>query len=191
MADRPGSSRARTRAGHGPAAPSRPRRGAILATLIGCAAASIAGPLLWTPPILLVWNASASAPLGLYRVQPGARVGRGDMVVAWAPAPARKLAAQRRYIPANVPLVKRVAGVAGDRVCAMGQIILINGRTGSRRRRRRDPAGRPMPSWKGCRLLSRGDYFLLMDNPASFDGRYFGLTRKQEIIGKAVLVWAR
>jgi conjugative transfer signal peptidase TraF len=140
--------------------------------------------------MLFVWNASASAPVGLYRIYPHSTVARGDMVVAWAPAAARKLAAQRDYLPADVPLVKRVAAVAGDRVCAAGRSILINGRN-MPDRRKRDAAGRPMPWWKGCHKLVRGAHFLLADSPASFDGRYFGITREQELIGRAVLIWAR
>ena len=47
--------------------------------------------------MVLVWNASASAPVGFYRVQAGGPIDRGDMVVAWTPEPARSLAARRRY----------------------------------------------------------------------------------------------
>jgi len=32
---------------------------------------------------------------------------------------------------------------------------------------------------------------VLMDNPASFDGRYFGATEERDIIGKARLLWRR
>jgi type IV secretory pathway protease TraF len=30
-----------------------------------------------------------------------------------------------------------------------------------------------------------------MDSPQSFDGRYFGVTRANEILGRAELLWAR
>jgi type IV secretory pathway protease TraF len=30
-----------------------------------------------------------------------------------------------------------------------------------------------------------------MDAPASFDGRYFGVTEGRDIVGKARLLWAR
>ena len=168
----------------------RRRRRRAIAVLISCAAAPLAASALWKPPMLLVWNASASAPMGLYRVRAEGAVRRGDMVVAWTPEPARSLAARRHYLPANVPLVKRVAAVAGDRVCASGQVISINGkRVGSRRKS--DAAGRPMPWWTGCRRLRENEYFLLMDNALSFDGRYFGVTPRQELVGRAVLLWAK
>jgi conjugative transfer signal peptidase TraF len=168
----------------------RGRAGLAAAVLAGCAVSALAASALWKLPVLLVWNASASAPVGLYRLRAGADVRRGDLAVAWAPRWARKLAAARHYLPANVPLVKRVAAVHGDKVCAAGQSILINGRPVSSRQRS-DAAGRPMPWWTGCRRLGRGEYFLLMDSPGSFDGRYFGVTRTQELVGPAVLLWAR
>ena len=99
------------------------------ATIIVAAVASV--PLLVTiaamPVPRLVWNASASAPLGLYQVTPDAPVRSGDMVIAWVPDGARMLAARRRYLPANVPLVKRVAATSGDTVCAIGPVVSING----------------------------------------------------------------
>lgn len=166
----------------------RTRRRLGLLALIGGMAALIAASLLWKPPILLVWNASASAPIGLYRLRPKVLVLRGDMVIAWTPGPARELAAQRQYLPANVPLVKRVAAAPGDEVCAEASSVLINRRRIATRRRS-DGAGRPMPWWSGCRQLAAGEYFLLMDSPVSFDGRYFGVTRERDLVGRAVLLW--
>jgi conjugative transfer signal peptidase TraF len=144
--------------------------------------------LSWTAPILLVWNASSSSPRGLYAVLPAARAARGDMVIAWAPGEARGLADARGYLPADVPLVKRVAAVGGDLVCAAGKSILINGHQAGLRRPA-DRAGRPIPRWSGCHLLGPGDYYLMSADPASFDGRYFGVTAASELVGRAMLVW--
>lgn len=112
------------------------------------------------------------------------------MVIARVPEPWRRLAATRRYLPMNVPLVKRVAAAAGDEVCALGQEIFVNGRWIAERRIA-DGAGRPMPMWSGCARLRGRQLFLLMDAPASFDGRYFGVTGGDDIIGKARLLWER
>ncbi|HYC95367.1 MAG TPA: S26 family signal peptidase [Sphingomicrobium sp.] len=164
------------------------RRRLKLTVLIGAAAVPLLASITWPPPVLLLWNASASAPIGLYRVHREGPPRRGDTVVAWTPAPARSLASRRRYLPANVPLVKRVAAAGGDRVCAGGKEVSINGRLVAMRQQS-DPAGRRMPWWVGCRALQRNEYLLLMDSPASFDGRYFGLTRGSEILGIAELLW--
>lgn len=167
----------------------RHRRLAI-AALASLAVIPLAASLLVRPPVLLVWNSSASAPLGLYAVRPPDNVGTGEMVIAWTPEPARSLAAARRYLPSNVPLVKRVGADVGDRVCAIGPAIRVNGRLVAARREV-DREGRPMPWWTGCRQLAAGEYFLLMDSAASFDGRYFGITRREELVGRAVLLWAK
>ncbi len=113
----------------------------------GAAAASAAlitaliATLLWPPRPLLVWNGSASSPIGLYAVGPATEVRRDHMVMAWPPDEARRLAAERHYLPGNVPLVKRVAAAGGDRVCAVGEAIFINGRLEALRRAS-DPSGR-------------------------------------------------
>ena len=161
--------------------------------LLGAAAIAvlvIISTAAFPPPVLLVWNASASAPLGLYWVEHGAAVRRGDMVIAWAPNQARSLAAMRGYLPADVPLVKRVAAGHGDRVCGLGRFVWING-SGVASRLERDGSGRPMPRWNGCRTLGPRDYFLLTNSPLSFDGRYFGISDEHDILGRAILLWAQ
>lgn len=164
----------------------RARRIAIAAAGIACVLATIVQP----PAPRLVWNASASAPIGLYAVVPGAQLVRGDTVIAWPPRGVRHLAAGRRYLPLNVPLVKRVAAIPRDRICAIGARIFVDGRAVAERRAR-DAAGRPMPWWRGCATLKDGAVLLLMDAPASFDGRYFGATQAADVVGKATLLWAR
>ena len=65
----------------------------------------------------LVWNASASVAAGLYRVISGAPE-RGDFVLVRIPKSIESLAAMRGYLPAGIPLIKRIAAVAGDDVRA-------------------------------------------------------------------------
>ncbi len=146
--------------------------------------------IAWPPAPRLVWNASASAPIGLYQVYPGAPARAGDMVVARLPGGFRMLAAERHYLPANVPLVKRVAAVAGSQVCAGGRTILIDGRPVATRQTA-DPHGRTLPWWDGCVDLRGRQLFLLMDAPDSFDGRYVGITDDSDVVGRAVLLWRR
>lgn len=161
--------------------------GVLALSALGCAL----GVTIAAPPVpRLVWNVSASAPRGLYLVGDGRSLVVGDMVIARLPERWRLLAAERRYLPANVPLVKRVAARAGDRVCASGRLVLVNGRRIAERRAV-DGAGRAMPWWRGCVLLDDDALFLLMDDPASFDGRYFGPTIRGDIVGKARPLWRR
>jgi len=163
------------------------RRAVLLGAGIACLGVTVALP----PLPRLIWNASASAPIGLYAVSPGARIGRGDMVVAWAPKTARELAAARHYLPRNVPLVKRAAAIAGETVCAADRTVTVNGKPVAVRRNA-DAAGRPLPAWQGCIRLGPGMVFLLMTGtPDSFDGRYFGPTLAQDVIGRARPLWLR
>lgn len=161
------------------------------AAIVGFGITLLGLTIVFPPAPRLVWNASASAPLGLYAVTHSAPVDAGNMVIARVPDPWRMMAAQRRYIPANVPLVKRVAAVAGDEVCALGREIFINGKWVVERRVA-DASGRPMKWWSGCvRLRGRQLFLLMSDSPASFDGRYFGVTEGGLVLGKARLLWAR
>lgn len=171
----------------------RPRgRRPMLAWGVPLSLAALLVPLTWRPGPRLVWNASASSPIGLYGVGSPRGLRAGDMVVAWPPAAARGLGAERHYLPRNVPLVKHVEAAAGDTVCARGAAVLVNGRRVAARRRV-DPAGRAMPWWwSGCERLRGGDLLLLSPGaPLAFDGRYFGISRERDILGRARLLWPR
>lgn len=140
------------------------------------------------PDPRLAWNATQSAPVGLYHVDSDAAISRGDLVLAHTPRSVRRLAAQRRYLPAKVPLIKRLAARDGDVVCAVADTVSING-VPVAQRLSHDRAGRALPRWQGCRVLD-GEIFLLMeDEPASFDGRYFGPVPASSVIGRLTPLW--
>jgi type IV secretory pathway protease TraF len=167
-------------------------RHVVRAVGIMLALAALLVPPVWRPVPRLVWNASASSPIGLYRIGSPARLRAGQMALAWPPAAARALGAERHYLPRNVPLVKRVAAAAGDLVCARGAAITVNGRRVAVRRGA-DPAGRALPwGWSGCERLRGGDLLLVSPRePLAFDGRYFGISRGGEVLGRARLLWPR
>ena len=99
------------------------------------------------------------------------------------------LAAQRGYLPARVPLLKRVGAIAPQEVCITGRIVRIDG-VPSAAVLPADRWGRPLPSWQQCRHLESGELFLLsVTNPASFDSRYFGPVSASAVIGIAHPVW--
>lgn len=52
-------------------------------------------------PPLVIYNASASAPIGFYRVLPAWPLERGELVLARTPPAVRSLAAERGYLPAD------------------------------------------------------------------------------------------
>lgn len=138
---------------------------------------------------LFVWNASASAPRGLYRVRSEIHPARGDLLLVNPSRTVAEFAARRGYLPMGVPLVKRIAALAGDIVCARNGVIFINGNRIAARLAF-DHSGRPLPRWSGCRALGHDDVFLLMSNVRdSFDGRYFGPIHAAQIAGRLVPVW--
>lgn len=141
-----------------------------------------------TPPHpLLLWNVSPSVPRGLYAVSAAGPMRRGETVVAHMPASFGALAAERGYVPARVPLVKRVAALPGDHVCALGRDLYIDGRLAATRQVS-DGRGRPLPWWRGCGVLPEGSVLLLSGPADSFDGRYFGPIAQGDVVGSARLL---
>ena len=165
------------------------RRRRQVAWSVALGVIAIGASAIFHPAPFLVWNASASVPVGLYLRAPAATIRRGDLVLARLPKAAGRMAADRGYLPAAVPLVKPIAATAGDTVCAIGDSVSIDGREVARRLET-DSKGRPMPSWSGCRTLQSGEVFLLAKGvPDSFDGRYFGPIKRSQIVGKLVPLW--
>ncbi len=139
----------------------------------------------------LVWNATASAPIGLYRVMRAKSITRRDLVLALPSLATQRLAAERGYLPFGTPIVKYVSAQHGDRVCAVGLRITING-TQAAIRLPQDGEGRPLPAWRGCKTLTASEVFLLNARVlSSFDGRYFGPVVRGAIIGRLVPLWTR
>ena len=165
----------------------RPYMVAIVASVI--AIAGFAAPL--SHPPRLIWNASASAPIGLYEVQSQATYARGELVLVRPPQWVSAFAAARGYLPNTVPMLKRIAAENEDTVCRDDDAITINGRVVAHALSA-DRAGRTLPIWSGCHKLGEGEIFLLMDGvSASFDSRYFGSVQTTAIVGKAVPLWTR
>ena len=141
-------------------------------------------------PTKLLWNASASVPLGLYTITPVDHLKVGDHVAIDPPEPLAEFLAARGYLPRGVPLLKTVAALPGQRVCRIDGKIIVDGNAIGEAREH-DLLGRELPVWQGCRRIAPGDVFLM--NAAvsdSFDGRYFGPISATAILGQAHPLWA-
>ncbi|MGL3822783.1 S26 family signal peptidase [Sphingopyxis sp. R3-92] len=132
----------------------------------------------------LIWNASASAPVGLYRITSQGCYAVGDLVLIRPGTHTVRFLAERRYVPMGTPLLKRIAALPGDTVCREGAMVRINGRAAAAALAR-DRWGRALPHWSGCRTLRGGDLFLLNTPQASLDSRYFGPMPASGLIGAA------
>ena len=176
---------------------SRLRARIVLAGLSACGLAALAWAAFVQPLPRLIYNPSDSVPVGWYRVQPldhratslPRSLSVGSIVLTLLPADAAALAAQRGYLPAHVPLLKRVGAVAPQHVCIVAGQVRIDG-VPTAAALPADRLGRPLPSWPHCRPLAEGELFLLsVTNPASFDSRYFGPVSASVLIGVAHPVW--
>jgi conjugative transfer signal peptidase TraF len=140
-------------------------------------------------PKKLIWNASASVPLGLYAITATDQLSIGDHVAIDPTEPLASFLAERGYLPRGVPMLKTIAAIPGQRVCRIGSKIIIDGKAVGKTRNC-DRLGRVLPVWQGCRSIGEGQFFLMnVSVPESFDGRYFGSTPATAIIGKALPLW--
>jgi conjugative transfer signal peptidase TraF len=151
--------------------------------------ALVAVTLVAAMPKRIFWNASASVPIGLYWAASPTQLAPGDVVIFDPPADIARFADRRGYLPAGTPMLKRVAGLTGDRVCRHGTEVRVASDIVSARLL--DRQGRPLPAWEGCRTLGPGEVFLLNANvPDSLDGRYFGPQSANRVRALAIPVWA-
>ena len=136
-------------------------------------------------------NVSPSVPLGLYRLTAVPTPVEHGMLVVW-PVPASVQHVWSRW----VPLLKPVAGIAGDVVCVWGATLWVWTDTAGA-----DPAwygpvwreahGTLLPQWTGCQVIPEGQVLLASRLPTSMDGRYFGPTPIADLTAQAVplLTW--
>ena len=133
----------------------------------------------------LIWNASASTPIGLYALAPDPSPDVTDLVAVRAPEPLASFLSEGGYLPRGVPLLKRVAALPGQRVCRLGLAISVDA-VPMGEAIERDRRGNPLPVWQGCRVVAEGELFLMnWQVRDSLDGRYFGPLPTSSVIGRA------
>lgn len=161
----------------------RSRLGLALAS--ACGVAALACAAFATPRPRVVYNASASLPVGWYRIEPVHALRADDIVLTRLPTDVAALADQRGYLPSHVPLLKRVGAVAPQYVCVRRGIVRIDD-VPVAVVLRADRWQRLLPQWPKCRRLAEGELFLLSTaHPASFDSRYYGPVPAADVIGRA------
>ena len=140
-------------------------------------------------PTKLIWNASASAPVGFYTIEPAERFEAPELVAVAPPEPLADFITERGYVGRGVPMLKRVLGLPGQRVCRSGLTITVDGiEVGDALER--DRLGRELPTWRGCRVIADGEIFLMnWQVRDSLDGRYFGPIPASSVIGRAIPLW--
>lgn len=145
--------------------------GLLVALALGCGAIAEG----------LRYNGTPSYPVGFY-LKTGKHAQRGDLVLATLPVtPVLDMARDRGYLNVGYctvgHILKRLVGIAGDRVTIDSSGVQVNGITlANSAPLPYDRAGRPLtPYTLTDHALSPSEVFLMSDyNPASFDSRYFG-----------------
>ncbi len=153
-------------------------------------AALIVGSLmLLRPAPQLIWNASASVPIGLYAVLPVGKLYPGELVLVRPPEVIASFLQERGYLPVGVPILKHVLAVPGQSVCRTGRTITVD-EMAVGDALDRDRRGRNLPVWQGCRIVADREVFLMnRQSEGSFDGRYFGLLPASTIVGRVTPLW--
>jgi conjugative transfer signal peptidase TraF len=149
----------------------------------------LVGTMLLRPASWLIWNASASVPIGLYAVRSAGTLYASELVLVRPPDALAAFLQERGYLALGVPLLKHVLALPGQSVCRTDRTITVDDRAIGNALDR-DRMGRDLPTWQGCRIVAEGQVFLM--NPMSvysFDGRYFGLLPASAIVGQLVPLW--
>ncbi|MDA9520093.1 conjugal transfer protein TraF [Bradyrhizobium sp. CCBAU 11434] len=160
-----------------------------VATTFGAAGALVATIALELLP-LYIWNASASVPIGLYRLRLAEHFQVTDLVAVRPPEPLATFLDLNGYLPIGVPMLKRVLALPSQTVCRSGLSISVD-TIAVGEARDHDRRGRPLPKWQGCRVVGDGELFLMnWQSDDSLDGRYFGFLPASAVIGRAFPVWS-
>ena len=163
------------------------RRTIVRATALSVTLIVLPAIATWSPRIL--WNASASVPIGLYRLHPVGHLTIGDLVVVQPPQALSDYLDARGYIPRGVSLLKHVVALEGALVCRSGDRITVDHRRLGYAHAQ-DRYGRALPIWQGCHRLGVGEVFLMHpDAPDSLDGRYFGPLPRTAITARLTPLW--
>jgi conjugative transfer signal peptidase TraF len=158
----------------------------VTAGALGCLLTGLGGRDRFAPKLL--YNTTASAPLGFYALEPGPP-SVGEWVAIRPPPDWARWMAVRGYLPENVPLLKQVAALAGQQVCGKDGVLSVDGAPVARMRSK-DRRGRVLHSVAGCRRIAPGEVLLVnRAAPDSLDGRYFGPLPSRGIVGRARPIW--
>jgi conjugative transfer signal peptidase TraF len=162
-----------------------------LKTLVAmfASAAAVVAPIALEMPPLYVWNATESVPVGLYRLRPADNLFVTELLAIQPPEPLAIFLDLNGYLPAGLPMLKRVLALPGQTVCRSGLTVSVD-TIEMGEARERDGRGRPLPKWQGCHVVREGELFVMnWQSISSLDGRYFGFLPASSVIGRALPMW--
>jgi conjugative transfer signal peptidase TraF len=137
---------------------------------------------------ILLHNASPSEPEGLY-VRSFAPPAVGRLVTFMAPRAASAYVDRHLTYLRHTPILKALAAGPGSFVCTANRRLVIDGRILAPVAAT-DRHGGALPHWNGCRRLRGREWFAYSDRiPNSFDSRYYGPIRADQIIAVYRPLW--
>ena len=135
-----------------------------------------------TPNPVVLWNRSPSEPEGLY-VRTGTFPLPGNIIAFHAPPQVFPYADARMGYLHHIPILKSVGAGEGQSVCTDGGKLVIDGNVVASIQSF-DSHGDRLPTWHGCQVLRVGEVFVFSARiPNSFDSRYYGPIKTDQILG--------
>ena len=157
-----------------------------------------------------IFNISKSLPIGIYQKLEDKNFQKGDLVVLDIPKERMDFMISRGYIDGNMlkTMLKRIEGVEGETFKALSIedlktyqlneniefssidipksskkfLVKENKILGSISNF--DSRGRQLPQIKSPLILNKDEFFVMGESDNSFDSRYFGKIKKEEILYK-------
>jgi type IV secretory pathway protease TraF len=143
-----------------------------------------------TPPKapIIVYIGTPSVPVGFYRLT-NAPIAEGRLVLFPTPTVLEQYEPFRGRNSAGDRIMKPVVATAGRVVCAGADGVTVADR-GTFPQDGSDSQGSPLPQYRDCRPMERGEIFVLSDRvPRSLDSRYFGPVNETTILGVYAPLW--
>src|SRR3546814_13706623 len=126
-------------------------RWGTLVTMV--AAVNVVAISMWiNPPPKLIWNASASVPIGFYTVRPASDLRIGDLAVVTPPDDVAVFLSTGGYLPLGVPLITPVAALPVQHVFRTCVVITIDAKPVCAARAQ-DRIHRTLPLSDWCRVV--------------------------------------
>lgn len=163
--------------------------------LLGASFAALGAGIAVAVSYVTLWNHTESIPVGLYvrNLEP---IQVGSTIAFEAPAVAREYAKVRWGRGDAATFIKTLAAGPGDEICLAktqtGEWLLINDKAVFPVKEV-DRYNNPLPHWlkDECRTLGASEWLPMGMHPDSFDGRYYGPIREENLTGpySPMMVW--
>jgi conjugative transfer signal peptidase TraF len=142
-------------------------------------------------------NTSSSMPLGFY-IKNNLKINRGDIVAFCLQSSYAKIGLQHHYLKYGFKcdgarsLIKQVIAMPGDNVQLADEYISVNNKLYFYKTFHLDRQGRHLASFPRGTYFSKNEYWLIgVNDPHSWDSRYWGPVQRQQIISRLtpLFIW--